>query len=87
MKKTKRVKFYRNNVRKDDWNMAKSGIVENHTLVAQGAMKIENGEIYLTEVLGVGDVKLADLLYAFDGQNVKISVAKRDEMVKNEDEE
>ena len=52
--------------------MAKSGIVENHTLVAQGAMKIENGEIYLTEVLGVGDVKLADLLYAFDGQNVKI---------------
>lgn len=67
--------------------MAKSGIVENHTLVAQGALKIEDGEISLTDVLGVGDVKLADLLYAFDGENVKISVAKRDEMIKNEDEE
>lgn len=67
--------------------MAKSGIVENHTLVAQGVLKIENGEIFVTDVLGVGDVKLADLLYAFDGESVKISVAKRDEMVKNEEEE
>lgn len=66
--------------------MAKSGIVENHTLVAQGTLKVENGEIYLTEVMGVGDVKLADLLYAFDGQIVKVSVAKRDEMVKDEEE-
>ncbi len=67
--------------------MAKSGIVENHTLVAQGVLKVENGEIYLTEVMGVGDVKLADLLALWDGQNVKISVAKRDEMTKGEDEE
>ncbi len=67
--------------------MAKSGIVENHTLVAQGVLKVENGEIYLTEVMGVGDVKLADLLTLWDGQNVKISVAKRDEMTKGEDEE
>lgn len=67
--------------------MAKSGIVENHTLVAQGVLKIGNGEIFVTDVLGVGDVKLADLLYAFDGESVKISVAKRDEMVKNEEEE
>lgn len=66
--------------------MAKSGIVENHTLVAQGALKIEDGDIFLTEVMGVGDVKLADLLYAFDGQNVKISVAKKDEMIKSEEE-
>lgn len=67
--------------------MAKSGIVENHSLVAQGKMKIEDGEIYLTEVLGVGDVKLADLLYAFDEENVKISVAKKDEMIKSEEED
>lgn len=67
--------------------MAKSGIVENHTLVAQGVLKVENGEIYLTEVMGVGDVKLADLLELWDGQNVKISIAKRDEMTKSEDEE
>ncbi len=67
--------------------MAKSGIVENHTLVAQGVLKVVDGEIYLTEVMGVGDVKLADLLTVWDGQSVKISVAKRDEMVKSEDEE
>ena len=31
--------------------MAKSGIVENHNLVAKGKMKIENGEIHLEDVL------------------------------------
>lgn len=67
--------------------MAKSGIVENHTLVAQGKMKIENGEIHLEDVLGVGEVNLADLLAAFDEETVKISVAKRDEMVKSEKED
>lgn len=67
--------------------MAKSGIVENHTLVAQGKMRIENGEIHLEDVLGVGEVNLAELLSAFDEETVKITVAKRDEMVKNEEEE
>ena len=47
----------------------------------------ENGEIHLEDVLGVGEVNLADLLAAFDEETVKISVAKKDEMIRNEEEE
>ena len=67
--------------------MAKAGIVENHTLVGQGILNLDGGEIILKEVAGVGDVNLGDLLTAFDGQEVKISVAKRNEMTRDEEEE
>ena len=67
--------------------MAKSGIVENHTLVAQGIMDIKDGVPYLTEVLGVGEVRLIDLLSNFDGEMVKITVAKRNALVKDGEEE
>ena len=66
--------------------MAKSGVVENHTLVAQGVLKIDNGDIYLTEVMGVGDIKLDQLLWAFNEESVKISVAKKTEMASSEEE-
>lgn len=66
--------------------MAKSGVVENHTLTVQGKMKVDGGEVILEEVLGVGTIALVDLLTGFNGDNVKISVAKREEVVKEEEE-
>ena len=65
--------------------MAKSGVIESHNLTAQGVLKLEGDEIYLTEIDGVGDVSLADLLFSFRDTDVKITVVRKTQYEKSEE--
>lgn len=55
--------------------MAKSKIVEKHNLAAEGVLNITGDKIVI-EVEDLGSRNLATMLKSFDGQLVKIAVAK-----------
>lgn len=55
--------------------MAKSKIVEKHNLAAEGVLNISGDKIVL-EVEDLGSRNLATMLKGFDGQLVKIAIAK-----------
>ncbi len=55
--------------------MAKSKIVEKHNLSVEGVLNIKDDKIVI-EVEDLGSRNLAAMLESFDGQLVKIAVAK-----------
>ena len=55
--------------------MAKSKIVEKHNLSVEGVLNISGDKIVL-DVEDVGSRNLATMMKSFDGQLVKIAVAK-----------
>lgn len=55
--------------------MAKSKIVEKHNLSVEGVLNIQDDKIVL-EIEDLGNRNLATMLKSFDGQLVKIAVAK-----------
>ena len=55
--------------------MAKSKIVGKHNLSVEGVLNIQDDKIVL-EIEDLGNRNLATMLKSFDGQLVKIAVAK-----------
>jgi len=61
--------------------MAKAKINESHTLSAEGFLNI-TGDKIMIEAEDVGEKNLADLLIKFNGELVKFSIKKNDDIVK-----
>ena len=55
--------------------MAKSKIVEKHNLSVEGVLDIQDDKIVI-EVEDVGSRNLAAMMKSFDGELVKIAIAK-----------
>lgn len=66
------IKIY---FRKGSYNMAKSKITEKHNLAIEGVVNITGDKIVI-EVEDLGSRNLATMMKSFDGELVKIAIAK-----------
>ena len=61
--------------------MAKSKITEKHSKSIEGIIDIDDTNFVISlDIEDIGIKNLADLLIKFNGENVKISVARKDDI-------